>query len=88
MPIFSPDLQQEPWVIKIQALYKQLAVDIAAIHAAEAAQRATDDANRQAVLLVQQQRRDAAEAQQTEYTRLRAIRMKLIEQARIKQNAK
>lgn len=81
-------MQKEPWVIKIQALYAQLALDIAAIHAAEAAQRATDDANRQAVLLLQQQRRDAAEAQQIEYTRLRAIRTKLTEQARNKQNEK
>ena len=81
-------MQKEPWVIKIQALYAQLALDIAAIHAAEAAQKAIDDANRQAVLLVQQLHRDAAEAQQTEYTRLRAIRTKLIEQARSKQNAK
>ena len=61
---------------------------LSAITAAYGRHDAKATANRNAVLEAQAQRRVDEEIRQIEYTRLRAIRLKLTEQARNKQNEK
>jgi hypothetical protein len=63
-----------------------LEATLAAITATYAKHEAIATANRNAVLEVQAQRRADEQIRKTEYARLNAVRKKLIEQARSKQN--